>query len=100
MGFKPARSSGSHGSSRSKLVAVQKFKGSIVQCRYASVINRLYSEAVKKLAHGSTSSPRTDFRRQTFAHYLGLKDPKFVVGYSGPEVDLALLRGGDRLPDR
>jgi len=28
-----------------------------------------------------------------FAFLLGLKDPKFVVGYSGPEVDLALLRG-------
>lgn len=28
-----------------------------------------------------------------FAHFLDLKDPKFVVGYSGPEVDLALLRG-------
>ena len=28
-----------------------------------------------------------------FAFFLGLKDPKFVVGYSGPEVDLALLRG-------
>jgi tripartite-type tricarboxylate transporter receptor subunit TctC len=28
-----------------------------------------------------------------FAFFLGLKDPRFVVGYSGPEVDLALLRG-------
>jgi tripartite-type tricarboxylate transporter receptor subunit TctC len=28
-----------------------------------------------------------------FAYFLGLKDPRFVVGYSGPEVDLALLRG-------
>jgi tripartite-type tricarboxylate transporter receptor subunit TctC len=28
-----------------------------------------------------------------FAFFLGLKEPKFVVGYSGPEVDLALLRG-------
>lgn len=27
-----------------------------------------------------------------FAYFLGLKDPRFVVGYSGPEVDLALLR--------
>jgi tripartite-type tricarboxylate transporter receptor subunit TctC len=27
-----------------------------------------------------------------FAYFLGLRDPKFVVGYSGPEVDLALLR--------
>ncbi len=28
-----------------------------------------------------------------FAWILGLKDPKFVTGYSGPEVDLALMRG-------
>jgi len=28
-----------------------------------------------------------------FAWILGLKDPKFVTGYSGPEVDAALLRG-------
>jgi len=27
-----------------------------------------------------------------FAYYLGLKDARMVVGYSGPEVDLALLR--------
>jgi len=28
-----------------------------------------------------------------FAYVVGLKDPKFVTGYSGPEIDLALLRG-------
>ncbi|MGH7834290.1 MAG: hypothetical protein ACREQK_11645 [Candidatus Binatia bacterium] len=28
-----------------------------------------------------------------FAHYLGLKEPKFVTGYSGPEVDIALMGG-------
>jgi hypothetical protein len=28
-----------------------------------------------------------------FAYFLGLKEPRFVVGYSGPEIDLALLRG-------
>jgi tripartite-type tricarboxylate transporter receptor subunit TctC len=28
-----------------------------------------------------------------FAFFLGVKDPRFVVGYSGPEIDLALLRG-------
>jgi tripartite-type tricarboxylate transporter receptor subunit TctC len=28
-----------------------------------------------------------------FAYALRLKDPRFVVGYSGPEVDAALLRG-------
>jgi len=27
------------------------------------------------------------------AYLLGLKDPKFVVGYSGPEADIALARG-------
>jgi hypothetical protein len=28
-----------------------------------------------------------------FAYLLGLKDPKFVVGYSGPDLDLAVTRG-------
>jgi len=28
-----------------------------------------------------------------FAWIAGLRDPRFVTGYSGPEVDLALLRG-------
>jgi tripartite-type tricarboxylate transporter receptor subunit TctC len=28
-----------------------------------------------------------------FAYFLGLKDPKFVAGYTAPEVDAALLRG-------
>jgi len=28
-----------------------------------------------------------------FAFLIGLKEPKFVVGYSGPELDLALQRG-------
>lgn len=28
-----------------------------------------------------------------FAWILGFKEPKFVTGYSGPEVDVALLRG-------
>jgi tripartite-type tricarboxylate transporter receptor subunit TctC len=28
-----------------------------------------------------------------FAYMLGLKDPKFVVGFGGPELDVALLRG-------
>jgi tripartite-type tricarboxylate transporter receptor subunit TctC len=28
-----------------------------------------------------------------FAWILGLKDPRFVTGYSGPEIDVALLRG-------
>lgn len=28
-----------------------------------------------------------------FAYTLGLKEPKFVTGYSGPEIDLALQRG-------
>jgi len=28
-----------------------------------------------------------------FAWLLGLKDPKFVTGYSGPEIDVALMRG-------
>jgi len=28
-----------------------------------------------------------------FAYLMSLRDPKFVVGYSGPEVDMALLQG-------
>jgi tripartite-type tricarboxylate transporter receptor subunit TctC len=28
-----------------------------------------------------------------FAHVLRLKDPKFITGYSGPELDLVLTRG-------
>jgi len=28
-----------------------------------------------------------------FAYFFGLKDPKFIAGYSAPEVDTALLRG-------
>jgi tripartite-type tricarboxylate transporter receptor subunit TctC len=28
-----------------------------------------------------------------FAYILGLKDPKFVAGYAGPEIDQALMRG-------
>lgn len=28
-----------------------------------------------------------------FAYLLGLKDPKFVLGYGGPEMDIALMRG-------
>jgi tripartite-type tricarboxylate transporter receptor subunit TctC len=28
-----------------------------------------------------------------FAYFLDLKDPRFVTGYSGPEIDLALMSG-------
>ena len=28
-----------------------------------------------------------------FAYFIGLKDPKFIAGYTAPEVDAALLRG-------
>ena len=28
-----------------------------------------------------------------FAYLLGLKEPKYVVGYTGPEIDIALQRG-------
>jgi hypothetical protein len=28
-----------------------------------------------------------------FAYYLGLKEPRFVTGYTGPEVDVALMSG-------
>jgi hypothetical protein len=32
-------------------------------------------------------------RSRLFAWLLGLKEPKFVVGYAGPELDVALERG-------
>ena len=28
-----------------------------------------------------------------FAYYLGLKEPRFVTGYTGPEIDIALMAG-------
>ena len=28
-----------------------------------------------------------------FAYFIGMKDPKFIAGYTAPEVDAALLRG-------
>jgi ABC-type phosphate/phosphonate transport system substrate-binding protein len=28
-----------------------------------------------------------------FAYILGLKEPKFIAGYAGPEIDQALMRG-------
>jgi tripartite-type tricarboxylate transporter receptor subunit TctC len=28
-----------------------------------------------------------------FAYFLGLKEPKFVTGYTGPEIDIALIGG-------
>jgi len=28
-----------------------------------------------------------------FAYVIGMKEPKFITGYSGPEIDLALMRG-------
>ena len=28
-----------------------------------------------------------------FAYYLGLKEPRFVTGYTGPEIDVALMAG-------
>ena len=30
---------------------------------------------------------------RAFAYLIGMREPKFVTGYSGPEIDLALLRG-------
>jgi tripartite-type tricarboxylate transporter receptor subunit TctC len=33
------------------------------------------------------------FVGRLFAYLIGFRDPKFVVGYSGPEVDLAVTRG-------
>jgi len=33
------------------------------------------------------------FVGRMFAYLIGIKDPNFVVGYSGPELDVALARG-------
>ena len=33
------------------------------------------------------------FVGRLFAHLIGFKDPKFVVGYGGTELDVALMRG-------
>ncbi len=30
---------------------------------------------------------------RAFAYLIGMREPKFVTGYSGPEIDLALVRG-------
>src|SRR5215208_6825382 len=30
---------------------------------------------------------------RVFAYFMGLKEPKFPTGYTGPELDVALLRG-------
>ena len=30
---------------------------------------------------------------RVFAFLIGVKEPKFVVGYTGPEIDLAITRG-------
>lgn len=30
---------------------------------------------------------------RVFSYVFRLKDPKFVIGYSGPEIDIALIRG-------
>ncbi|MGZ9214944.1 MAG: hypothetical protein ACXW53_23890 [Candidatus Binatia bacterium] len=30
---------------------------------------------------------------RVFAYLMGLKEPKFATGYTGPELDVALLRG-------
>jgi tripartite-type tricarboxylate transporter receptor subunit TctC len=35
----------------------------------------------------------THVTARLFAYLLGMKEPKFVVGYSGPERDVALIRG-------
>ena len=32
-----------------------------------------------------------------FAYILGLKDPKFIAGYAGPEIDQALMRAKSML---
>jgi tripartite-type tricarboxylate transporter receptor subunit TctC len=42
---------------------------------------------------GQTVGHSVYIEGRLFAYFIGLKDPRFVTGYSGPELDVALMRG-------
>lgn len=42
---------------------------------------------------GQTVGHSVYIEGRLFAYFIGLKDPTFVTGYSGPELDVALMRG-------
>jgi tripartite-type tricarboxylate transporter receptor subunit TctC len=42
---------------------------------------------------GQTVGQSPYLRARFFAYLIGFKEPRFVTGYSGPEVDLAMQRG-------
>lgn len=56
---------------------------SIEKLRAASGI-RIGAESIGHVAHVSG---------RLFAYFIGMKDAKFIAGYTAPEVDAALLRG-------
>jgi tripartite-type tricarboxylate transporter receptor subunit TctC len=50
--------------------------------------------AAANLRIGSVSVGHSTYNEgRLFAYFLDLKEPKFVTGYSGPEIDMALARG-------
>jgi tripartite-type tricarboxylate transporter receptor subunit TctC len=42
---------------------------------------------------GQTVGHSVYIEGRLFAYFIGLKEPRFVTGYSGPELDVALMRG-------
>jgi tripartite-type tricarboxylate transporter receptor subunit TctC len=58
----------------------------------ANTIDKL--RALPGLRLGAQSVGHTIYYTgRMFAHLIGLKEPKSVIGYSGPELDIAFLRG-------
>jgi tripartite-type tricarboxylate transporter receptor subunit TctC len=50
--------------------------------------------AASELRVGANSVGHANYREgRVFSYLIGLKNPRFVVGFSGPELDLALERG-------
>jgi len=57
-----------------------------------SSIEKLRAHAGLRIGAQTVGHP-IYYTGRLFAFILGLKDPKFVVGYSSPELDVALLNG-------
>jgi tripartite-type tricarboxylate transporter receptor subunit TctC len=55
-------------------------------------LERLRSAAGLRIGAQSVGHPVYIVGR-LFAYYLGLKEPRFVTGYKGPEIDIALIGG-------
>jgi hypothetical protein len=54
---------------------------------------RAFSRARRAPSRRPIGGPRAVHSQQALRLVLGLKEPKFVVGYAGPELDVALERG-------